>query len=265
MSRVVVVVPCYNEEHRLQVERFTEFSALARDVGLLFVDDGSTDRTGDILDALAERDERSFHVHRLAKNAGKSEAVRQGMLKALEARPDYVGYWDADLSAPLEEVLAFEDILAQRDHVDMVFGSRVKLLGRRIERSELRHYLGRIFATAVSLMLRLPIYDTQCGAKLFRVTPRLREVFEEPFLTEWFFDVEILARWLGRTEATADASHAIYEFPLTEWIHVEESKVGAGTYGRAGFDLMKIYFHYELYRRARALNPARSERETDAV
>jgi hypothetical protein len=136
-------------------------------------------------------------------------------------------------------------LLDRQPHVQMVFGSRVKLLGRQIERRAIRHYAGRIFATVVSLMLELPIYDSQCGAKLFRLTPEARQVFATPFIARWVFDVEILARFLnlyaGNARRLADA---IYEYPLEVWTDVAGSKLASVDCVAAARDLARIKLAY---------------------
>src|SRR5262249_9736040 len=134
-------------------------------------------------------------------------------------------------------------------------GSRVKLLGRSIERHAWRHYLGRVFATLVSEMLHLAVYDTQCGAKLFRSTPNLRRVLARPFSTTWLFDVEILARLIGESsEGTAAVARYLYELPLDEWRDVPGSKLTGGTYARAATSIFKLYRTYGamLARQSRA-------------
>lgn len=120
-------------------------------------------------------------IHHLRRNVGKAEAVRRGVLLAFDANPDYIGYGDADLATPLEAIPAFCELLDARHDLEIVFGARVWLLGRSLERSALRHYLGRIFATAASMVLGLGAYDTQCGAKLFRASPRSDRCFKSPF------------------------------------------------------------------------------------
>ena len=110
------------------------------------------------------------------------------------------------------------DVLRSRD-VSVLLASRVALLGRRIERRAARHYLGRVFSTAASIILALPVYDTQCGAKLFRATPDMAELFSQPFGARWVFDVEVLARMIANAER-GDAiplNNAIYEYPLDCW------------------------------------------------
>lgn len=125
-------------------------------------------------------------------------------------------------------------------------GARVQLLGRRIERRALRHYTGRIFATAASLTLRLPVYDTQCGAKLFRARDTVRTIFGEPFSTRWIFDVEILARLAQHRRLSGEGGiqDLVYELPLREWVHVPGSKLTLGAYVRAGLDLLHIHRRY---------------------
>lgn len=245
-SPTLVVVPCYNEASRLVPARFLAFARADAATSFLFVDDGSTDATAGVLDGLRALDPPRFGVRRLPRNRGKAEAVRTGILESLAANPTYVGYWDADLATPLEAIPLLREVLDARPELQLVLGSRVRLLGRSIERSWTRHYLSRVFATAASLTLRLPVYDTQCGAKLFRASPAVAALFAEPFLTRWLFDLEILARMTQRSARGlgADPRDAVYEVPLPEWREVPGSKVRPGDFVAGLRDLLAIYRRY---------------------
>jgi glycosyltransferase involved in cell wall biosynthesis len=245
MRRVALVVPCFNEERRLDLAAFRAARVDGCELELVFVDDGSTDGTRVVLDRLHDQQPGRVKVLGLRRNGGKAEAVRRGMLDALERTPDAVGFWDADLAAPLTELSAFVKVLVERPEIEVVIGSRVKLMGRRIDRRAWRHYLGRVFATAASMALALPVYDTQCGAKLFRATPTVARVFERPFLARWVFDVEILARFLVlHPGAPSAAERAIYELPLRQWIDVHGTKLKSVDFVKAGLDLAMIRARY---------------------
>jgi dolichyl-phosphate beta-glucosyltransferase len=245
-GRTVVVIPCYDEAARLPTARIGEFLLAHPEVALVFVDDGSRDDTLELLRSLERLASEQVCVLALAENVGKAEAVRRGMLRALEGRADYVGYWDADLATPLSAVLDFVDLLDARPGLELAIGARIVLLGRRIERRALRHYLGRVAATAIALVLGLRVYDTQCGAKLFRAGPAIREIFADPFVARWAFDVEILARLIRsrRSQGLPSIESVAYEVPLREWIDVAGTKVGALDYLRAAVDLLRIRRRY---------------------
>jgi dolichyl-phosphate beta-glucosyltransferase len=243
VRRLELVVPCYNEARRLDAEAFAGFRLPGLEVSFRFVDDGSTDRTAAVLAALCARAPERLGWMQLDRNQGKAEAVRRGILAALAGPlpPDYVGYWDADLATPLTEVPRFHEVLATQPHVHLVMGSRVQLLGRTIERKLYRHAYGRVFTTMVSMLLSLPVYDTQCGAKLFRVSDELRACFARPFTTRWIFDVEILARLMGQWEPRGiDTADRIYELPLLVWRDVAGSKIGATDAAVALGDLARL-------------------------
>jgi dolichyl-phosphate beta-glucosyltransferase len=242
-ERVMVVVPCYNEEQRLPSEQFQHFFSRSS-VRLIFVDDGSSDNTLERLNCLRKGREDRVSVLRSPSNQGKAEAVRMGLNFALDQGAEYTGYWDADLATPLDAIGDFMAVFAAEPDLDMVFGSRVKLLGRRVNRRITRHYLGRMFATVVSVMLRLPVYDTQCGAKIFRVGPRTHKLFGAPFRARWVFDVEILARYIRLVGSAQQASHRIYEYPLKIWDDVGGSKVKPLDFFVAFRDVLRIYWVY---------------------
>lgn len=247
-DRCTVVIPCYNEVRRLHVSAFQHFLKhdQHRNIHLLFVNDGSTDDTLALLRNFCEQfPERTAYLNQ-QPNRGKAEAVRRGMLHVIAAGASkYTGFWDADLATPLEQIPDLLACLTANARLNMVFGARVKLLGRNIERRILRHYLGRCFATTASLLLRLPIYDTQCGAKLFRITPELEMVLAEPFRSRWIFDVEILARFLALHKGDRHPLRTeIYEYPLPVWTDVAGSKVGSLDFLRAFIELAGIYYRH---------------------
>ncbi len=241
--KLTVVVPCFNEVERFDPDAFLAFDAVSAD--FLFVDDGSTDETAAVLNLLTANDPVRFRVLTLDRNVGKAEAVRRGILHAFEAGPEFVGFLDADLAAGLDEISPMLDLLDDRHLLLGVFGSRVRLLGRRIDRRLSRHYAGRVFATLVSMVLRLPVYDSQCGAKFFRATPAVESVFVEPFLSRWVFDVELLARLvrLGAAEGL-DPAEILVEHPLTEWRDVAGSSLRFRHGFRALYDLARIRHRY---------------------
>jgi glycosyltransferase involved in cell wall biosynthesis len=239
VQKNVVVVPCYNEEERLKDHEFLPF--LERDATeIVFVNDGSGDQTSRRLHSLAARGSDRIHVLELAQNSGKAEAVRHGMLRALELGADIVGYMDADASTPASEILRLLDALRTCD-ADVVMGARVQLLGHDVQRLHSRHYLGRVFATAASMVLALPVYDTQCGAKFFRDTAALRLALATPFTSRWIFDVELLGRLLmGADDVTGIPAERFLEVPLRVWCDVAGSKLGVKSMLRSGLELAVV-------------------------
>lgn len=158
------------------------------------MDDGSSDATFEVLGAIERSAPEAVRVVRLPKNVGKGEAVRVGLTAAMNAGDELVGYADADLATPPEEVLRLFEALAEAPHLVAVIGSRINYLGTNIRRRPSRHYLGRVFATAAATALGREIYDTQCGAKVFRTGPLLAAALSLPFVSRWAFDVELLGR-----------------------------------------------------------------------
>jgi glycosyltransferase involved in cell wall biosynthesis len=215
-AKVALAVPCFNERGRLDVERFAE-GAEKNNLRILFVDDGSTDGTANFT-AEQIKDRPRLGLLRSDQNRGKGAAVRAGVLQLAQECPDaeWIGFWDADLSTPLDEVrhmLEFHEM--EGGEVDAVWASRVMRSGSHIERRFKRHFFGRLFATAAGELLGVRAYDTQCGAKLFR-REIVSSVFEEEFVSRWIFDVELYQR-IGHDH--------ILECPVLAWTDQPGSKI----------------------------------------
>lgn len=243
MSRITLVVPFYNEADRFDANAFDRALKDVPGLEFIFVDDGSTDSSPALLRAFENEHPGRVRVLSESPNRGKSQAVRTGILEAFAGDAAYCGFWDADLATPLEEIPRFLDVLDANPGLDLVIGSRVKLLGRSIERDPWRHYLGRVAATVASVVLQLPVYDTQCGAKVFRNTPMNQGLFREPLTSGWVFDVEIIARLIRarRDAGLSSAEFAIYELPLRQWHDVAGSKIRIRDYARALVEVLRIW------------------------
>jgi len=238
-----IVMPCYNEEKRLPLSEIEYFLKLNTETSILFVNDGSKDNTFGILKDFCKITNNAKFID-LLDNKGKAEAVRIGFLHILAIdKNTSIGFADADLATPLQELVMLDNIL-KSENKDFVFGSRWKRIGSVIERNPFRHYFGRVFATIVSLMLNLPVYDTQCGAKVFSNTI-IKDIFNDPFISPWFFDVEIFARYINKF-GEKKLFHKVLEVPLNNWIEKGDSRLGKLDFLKVPFELNRIRKKYKI-------------------
>jgi dolichyl-phosphate beta-glucosyltransferase len=222
----LIVVPCFNEAQRWNEDYWTHMTNIDN-VDWLFVSDGSTDGTNEILKSFVASHANSkgnIETLILVKNVGKGEAIRQGWHSKRDAHYESIGFMDADgafnqrdLIALLEEYENHVD----RGDFDAVWSSRVALAGRNIERHASRHYIGRLVATFLSTGGHALPYDTQSGLKLFVNTTEVVSTIQKPFETRWLFEMEIVTRYQSDFQVPLQ----IWEMPLLNWCDVGESKI----------------------------------------
>ncbi len=236
-NNVCIIIPCYNEEKGLVVQKYSQFLEENPAILICFVNDGSSDNTLSILEGLKSRFPKQVIVQSYIKNVGKAEAIRYGMHFCNEnCHFDYIAYLDADLATSLEECLSMTIHL--NDEIRFVFGSRIKRIGAVIERNYFRFLAGRIIATSISYILKLDVYDTQCGCKIF--SKELAEVaFKDAFISKWLFDVEIFDRII-KFYGRKNLLKKMLEVPLVKWIDAGDSKVKTSYFFKLWVDLYQI-------------------------
>lgn len=212
-TELSVVVPAYNEEARLPrtLDRIRDYLHRAHPSSeIVVVDDGSSDRTADVVRSFEEKTPEVRLVLN-ERNRGKGYSVRAGMLAA---RGEISLFTDADLSAPIEEV---EKLLVALRSADIAIGSRA--LDRsliQVHESRPRELAGVLFNLIVRGTIGLPFKDTQCGFKAFR-TDRARVIFQKQTIEGFGFDPEILFLGLRR-------GLRVVEVPVL-WAHDPRTKV----------------------------------------
>ena len=238
MQKVALIIPCYNEENRLNPTHI-DFVIQNSNSVIYLANDGSKDNTSHVINEISKQHSDRCIVVDYPENQGKANTIYNTInLINQQGAFDYIGYFDADFSTPPTEVLRILNELENNKH-QLIFGSRVLLLNANIKRKWQRHIIGRVIITLINLKFKLGVYDTQCGAKIFS-KELISAAFSKPFFTSWLFDVEVFIR-LKKQNLLSKAC----EFPLKEWRDVEGSKLSWKT----SFKILKeLYLLHKNYK-----------------
>ena len=214
-TSVSVVLPAYNEADTIESTVTTTLDRLGSflDPGtfeVIVAEDGCDDRTPEIADRLADRDDRVRHLH------SDERLGRGGALEAAfgVARGDTLVYFDTDLATDMRHLEELVERVRSGD-ADVATGSRW-LPGHVAERPAKRGVPSRAYNGLVRVFLRSTLRDHQCGFKAIS-----REAFEaladEVGDRHWFWDTELLVR-------AQRAGYEVAEFPV-EWTPKGDTKV----------------------------------------
>ena len=239
-----IIIPCYNEESRLNSKAFLSFVESHPSYELCFVNDGSKDNTLGLLRSMERQFPFQISVVDVKRNMGKAAAVRAGARHLYnKADVTFIGFIDADLSTDFEDFKALVKTLKSDSRLNMVFGSRHSADGA-IQQNGFRKLVSNQMRCIIKRILGLPIHDTQCGAKVFSRSI-IPIVYKEAFLSKWLFDVEIffrLKKYLGRK----NVMRHLCEQPLQRWVHVDDSRIGFKDSVIIPLKLVHIWANYKL-------------------
>jgi dolichyl-phosphate beta-glucosyltransferase len=224
----LLVIPCLRESGRVGpfLLELAERCVTAGDVRIVVVDDGSgadeVQRMTALVNAVRTRFPCLEPLLVLPENVGKGGAIYAAWDRACVASSElhpsiWLGFVDADGSVSASEVVRVLEMARSRGpEAGALFGSRVMLLGRKVERLWKRHLVGRVFATITSELLGIPVYDSQCG---FKLVPRsaFATVRSSLTISGFAFDVQLLV-------ALLDSGCAVTEVPV-DWHEVGGGKV----------------------------------------
>lgn len=239
MPTLTLVIPAYNEAHRLggTLDAMAAYLSQAGiDANVIVVDDGSTDGTADIALSHAVSD-RPVDVITLPGQRGKGAAVRAGMLAA---DADVIGFVDADLSTPLDELPRVLEAF-ERGY-DVAIGSRALSRSRLLRaQSPARRGSAWIFRGVAPVVAGLRGFpDSQCGFKFYRRDVAM-DLYGATVIERWVFDVEMLRLAVHRGYRVAQIPVAWRDHPGSR---LRLSRVAFGVLR----DLVRIRLRFALRR-----------------
>jgi len=211
---VSLIIPAFNEEARIgkSLENILSFlHSQPYTWEVIIVDDGSTDQTVQLVQQRFGLFD-CFSFHRQARNSGKGEAVKQGMLLG---SGEYIFFSDADLSVPIKTLSLFLSYLEKGFPV--AIGTRQKPDSViEIHQPAYREIMGKIFTKLTNCILGLRLSDFTCGFKGFS-KGAAKEIFVLQRVQNWSFDAEIL--YLAKLKG-----YGIMEVPV-RWRNDQATKV----------------------------------------
>ena len=213
IPHVSLLIPCYNEEHRLsknlnKIVKFLSKKPYAWE--LIIIDDGSKDKTSDIVSRQAAV-ESSIRLIKLKKNQGKGAAIKRGVMNATS---NYIVFTDVDLSVSIETL---DVMLTLLQSSAVVIGVR-RRKGSSIKKHQplYREFMGHIFTKYANIVLNVWVSDFTCGFKGFESSVA-KQLFHTQRVPGWSFDAEVL--YLAKRNG-----YAVCEHPV-EWTNEKNTKV----------------------------------------
>ena len=238
-----IIIPCFNESKRLDINSFYQFSLKNKNYKLLFVNDGSTDQTLTILEKLSLNSQNiSFLSYE--KNMGKAYAVRYGVLNVLENLANsnsYIGFLDADLSISTKEIdLLYKSAIVNKE---LSFVYYMKNKSEYYNNKFLRYQASNLLKKINEIVYNLKIEDTQCGCKIFKYDIA-KIVFKDKFVSKWLFDLEIFLRFINIMDLLFLDNHTL-GIKNNKIYHSKKSKIKYFIFLQIIIDYIRIFRRYK--------------------
>jgi glycosyltransferase involved in cell wall biosynthesis len=226
MAKSLLLIPAFNESTRLPGflnQLIKENEVITFDIDICILDDGSREFEYEKMyeTFLSLKDTFSLYetkllYQRFPNNIGKGAVLRRSMEDNL-AKYEYIGFLDADGSTAFSEWLRLLEEIKNDINLGAVIGSRFKGLGYEVQRTFKRFISGRIFATLLSNLFDISVYDSQCGAKIFRVSELNRKILNFCDNDRWLFDTQLVLLLYG-------SGTMVKEVPVN-WCDMAGSKI----------------------------------------